>query len=142
MTGVLLLALRLAMAVILYLFLGWAMVILWRDLKRHSELLAARQAPPITLAANIAGGSFEHQFKVQEILIGREPACDVMLEDLTVSGQHARLAYHHSQWWVEDLQSRNGTFLNREPVTSQVVLTNGDELQVGQIIVHLVIGER
>jgi FHA domain len=142
MTGALLFVLRLAMAISLYVFLGWGLLVLWRDLKRHSELLATRLAPPIGLAAQLVEGLKEYQFKGEEILIGREAACDVLLDDLTVSGKHARLAYHSSQWWVEDLQSRNGTYLNREPVISQVVLANGDELQVGQVIVQIAIGDR
>jgi hypothetical protein len=142
MTGALLLALRLAMAISLYAFLVWGLLVLWRDLKRHSELLATRLAPPIGLAAQLVEGLQEYQFKTEEVLIGREPACEVLLDDLTVSGKHARLVYHDSQWWVEDLKSRNGTYLNREPVISQVVLANGDELQVGQVIVQIAIGDR
>jgi pSer/pThr/pTyr-binding forkhead associated (FHA) protein len=142
MAGILLLVLRLAMAVSLYLFLGWALLVLWRDLKRHSEVLAARQAPSLTLAARLQAGAVEYQAEIQEILIGREPACDVYLEDLTVSAQHARLAFHHGQWWVEDLHSRNGTFLNQEKVLSQVVLASGDELQLGEVMVQVAIGDR
>jgi hypothetical protein len=142
MIGALLLVLRLAMAISLLLFLGWALLILWKDLKRHSETLVTRQISPISLAAQMLDGAQEYQFIVKEILIGREQACDLPLEDLTVSGRHAKLAFHHGHWWVEDLHSRNGTLLNREPVLSQVVLASGDELQVGQVIVQVAIGDR
>jgi predicted component of type VI protein secretion system len=130
------------MAISLFMFLGWALLVLWKDLKRHSETLVTRQVAPISLAAKLLEGAQEYQFITREILIGREQACDLSLEDLTVSGHHARLAFHHGNWWVEDLHSRNGTFLNREPVLSQVVLASGDELQVGQVIVQVAIGDR
>lgn len=115
---------------------------MWRDIKRHSELLADRLVPPITLAANLGDSVLEFKFRTQEVFIGRESSCDVHLDDLTVSGRHARLAYQKGQWFVEDLQSRNGTFLNREPVLSQVVLADGDELRVGQVIIQVAIGDR
>jgi FHA domain len=143
MTAVILLILRLGMAFALYVFLGWGFLVLWRDLKRHSDLLASRQVPQITLAAQMVEGDMvEYQFKGQEVLIGREQSCDVPLEDLTVSGQHARLVYHHGQWWIVDLNSRNGTYLNKEPVISQVVLATGDELKFGGVVVQIAIGDR
>jgi len=43
---------------------------------------------------------------------------------------------------VTAMSCRNGTLLNREPVLSQVVLASGDELQVGQVIVQVAIGDR
>jgi len=142
MAGVLLLVLRLSMAAALFLFLGWGLLVLWRDIKRHSELLADRLVPPITLAANLGDSTLEFNFRTREVFIGRESSCDVRLDDLTVSGRHARLVYQKGHWFVEDLQSRNGTFLNREPVLSQVVLADGDELRVGQVIIQIAIGDR
>ena len=73
------------------------------------------------------------QCNQQEAVVGRDPACDLALNDTTVSVRHAHLHYHHAQWWVEDLISTNGTFLNEELVTSAVVLTDGDKLRCGQV---------
>jgi pSer/pThr/pTyr-binding forkhead associated (FHA) protein len=67
-------------------------------------------------------------------MVGRDPACDLILADKTVSGQHARLSYQMTQWWVEDLQSTNGSRLNQQAVSSPVVLTSGDELCFGQLV--------
>jgi pSer/pThr/pTyr-binding forkhead associated (FHA) protein len=79
-------------------------------------------------------------FNQPEVIIGRSASCDVILEDKTVSGRHARLAYHHGQWWLEDLGSTNGTFLNGEPVSAAVVLTHGDQLRCGQMAGVIAIG--
>ena len=133
MIGTLLLILRLAMALALYAFLGWAIYTLWRDIKRQSELLAARRIPEITLVNHIGDETISHEFVVPELVVGRDKSCDLMLDEKTVSAEHARLSYHHGNWWVEDLHSRNGTFLNLELLAAQVVLTSGDELQVGQV---------
>ena len=63
------------------------------------------------------------------------------MDDQTVSSQHARLAYRKQQWWLEDLASTNGTFLNGEAVTTPVVITHGDELRLGHLGVRIEIGQ-
>jgi hypothetical protein len=138
MTGMVLLILRILLAALLYAFLGWALYTLWRDMRRQSELQAERQVRPL----NLTFEGLEHglSFTQLEVIIGRGVNCDVMLEDKTVSGRHARLAYHHGQWWLEDLASTNGTFLNGEPVSAAVVLTHGDQIRCGQVAGGIAIG--
>jgi hypothetical protein len=133
MTAIFLLILRLAMVLALYAFLGWAVYTLWRDIKRQSELLAARRIPKITLVSQFGDESISSDFVVPELVLGRDQTCDLILDEKTVSAEHARLSYHHGNWWVEDLHSRNGTFLNLDLLAAQAVLTSGDELQVGQV---------
>ena len=137
MTGTVLLVLRLLMALLLYAFLGVALYLLWRDVQRHGDLLAARQAPPLTLLQMGEAEPLTHTFHRAEVLIGRDPACDLALNDTTVSVRHAHLRYHHAQWWAEDLGSTNGTFLNDEPVTAPVVLTEGDVLRCGSVVLQV-----
>lgn len=141
MSGPILLVLRLALVIALYTFLGWALLTLWREITRQNELLAYQQAPAITLLRHTPGELNPLRFSSAAVTIGRDPACDLPLTDKTVSANHARLSYHHGQWWVEDLNSRNGTFLNHTPVSEQMVLTSGDELRCGQVIFSLTIGE-
>jgi hypothetical protein len=136
-----LLVLRLALMLSLYGFLAWAFITLWRDLKMQTKLLALRQPPPLWLWVEAQGDSLPLSFNRQVIAIGRDPLCDVILDDGTVSAQHARLTYRQSQWWLEDLHSTNGTFLNQEAVLEPVVITSGDELRCGQVILRLKIGE-
>jgi len=140
MSGPILLVLRLLLAMILYVFLAWALWILWQDLRRHSRSLAAPQIPMLTLVVQGDAGATPFRFTNPEVLIGRDIACECCLDDLTVSAQHARLSYHHSQWWVEDLQSRNGTFLNQEPAARPLVMTSGDELRCGQVTFQVFLG--
>ena len=138
MTGTVLLALRLLMALLLYAFLGVALYLLWRDLQRHDDLLAARRAPPLTLLQMGGGQPAAHRFQRSEVLIGRSPACDLTLDHPTVSVRHARLRYHHAQWWVEDLGSTNGTYLNDEVVAEAVVLTGMDVLRCGSVALQVI----
>lgn len=133
MTAILLLLLRLLLAALLYAFLAWALWLILKDLQRHAGLASAQRTPEIGLALLNDGAALPRRFNTNEILIGREKNCDLILSDVTVSAQHARLAYHHNQWWVEDLVSTNGTTLNENSVGSPVVLTNGDRLRCGKV---------
>jgi hypothetical protein len=64
--------------------------------------------------------------------IGRSPDCDIFLDDVTVSRQHAVLLHSNDSFQIEDLGSLNGTFLNRKRIESAEKLENGDELQIGK----------
>lgn len=141
MSGIILLALRILLAALLYGFLGFAIVILLRDLKQQGELLAARQPPPLTLTNVVEDNVKSQRYIKPVIILGREPGCDFLLDDQTVSSKHARLAYRKQQWWLEDLASTNGTFLNGDAVTTPVVITHGDELRLGHIGVKVEIGQ-
>lgn len=141
MSANLLLALRIAMAALLYGFLGWALLLLMRDLRQEGEKIRARQQAHITLVLEAEPEARRFQFSQTEVLIGRDPLCDLQISESSVSSQHARLSYHHNQWWVDDLRSRNGTLLNGEPVMSAVVLTNNDELHCGGARLQVKIGE-
>jgi len=63
--------------------------------------------------------------------IGRSPDCEVFLDDVTVSRNHAVLVEEDGAYAVEDQGSLNGTFVNRKRI-DHAVLTNGDEVQVGK----------
>jgi len=135
MSGSIVLALRLALALALYAFLGWAVTTLWRDLQKQATSLSARRTPGISL--KVRDGNEEpvlRHFVQAEITIGRDSTCDITTIDDTTSVRHARLTYHHAQWWLEDLGSTNGTRLNGQIVTIPTVLTNDDEIMCGTTI--------
>jgi pSer/pThr/pTyr-binding forkhead associated (FHA) protein len=138
MSGQVLLIVRILLAASLYAFLGMALLILWRDLKRQAENVIAAQSPPITL---LREGQVSLHFTKPEITIGRDPTCDATLEDKTVSNEHARLSFHHNQWWLEDLQSTNGTFLNDERVSAPTVITTSDQIRCGQVVLSVQVGK-
>jgi pSer/pThr/pTyr-binding forkhead associated (FHA) protein len=75
------------------------------------------------------------------VIVGREQGCDFRLDDPAVSLQHARLSFRQQQWWLEDLASTNGTYLNGEAVTAPVVVTHGDELRLGRNELKIGIGQ-
>ena len=132
MSGLVFLALRLILVVCLYAFLAVAFYTIWIDLKRQSEIITSHKIPALTLTRLDDKRSFHHT--KPEVRIGRDQACDCLLEDQTVSTQHALLSYHHNQWWLEDLGATNGTFLNQALVSSPVVITEGDQIRCGQVV--------
>jgi pSer/pThr/pTyr-binding forkhead associated (FHA) protein len=141
MSGIVLLIIRLLMVVALYAFLGWAVYTLWRDMKRQSDLIEARKIPAINVQVEMEDQIGAHSYSVSELVIGRDQSCDLVLDANTVSAEHARLSYHHQNWWLEDLGSRNGTYLNLERVTTAAILVSGDELQIGQVLINISIND-
>ena len=132
MSGPVVFALRLLLAVSLYSFLAWAFMSLWRDIKLQSALLVARNVPPISLTftRDNQGSQIRH-FVHADVTIGRDPACECPVEDDAISARHARLSYHHNQWWLEDLDSTNGTLINQEKLAIPTVVISGDEFRCG-----------
>ena len=140
MSGLVVLLLRLLLAVSLYAFLILGFFTLWRDIKQQGMLLASRRVPPISLRIQSGDSSPQvRHFLLPEITLGRDPACECPLDNETVSARHARLSYHHSQWWLEDLNSSNGTILNQARLTLPTVIISGDVFTCGNasIIISL-----
>jgi pSer/pThr/pTyr-binding forkhead associated (FHA) protein len=67
----------------------------------------------------------------EQTTIGRSPECEIFLDDVTVSRKHAVVVSRDDSFFVEDLGSLNGTFLNRRRIESGE-LSDGDELQIGK----------
>ena len=133
MSGSIVLALRLVMALALYSFLGWAIYLLWRDINKEGRNIAGRRVPNIGVTVLPSNGAeIEKHFSQPEIIMGRDPGCDIPIKgDDTISTRHAQLSYHHGQWWVRDLASTNGTFLNQAQLKMPTVITSGDEILCG-----------
>lgn len=132
MIATVVLLLRLILAIALYAFLGWALWQLLREFKQQGDKLAAQKKPGITLAIKMdQGPESQRQFLQPQIMIGRDTKCDVAIMDEALSAHHARLTHHHGQWWLEDLNSTNGTLLNREKLTTAAVVITGDHFKCG-----------
>lgn len=70
--------------------------------------------------------------------IGRGVGNNLVLNDNFVSSEHALLTLSGDQWWLEDLDSRNGTFLNGVPIETRAVVTTGDVFTFGGTRIKLV----
>lgn len=87
---------------------------------------------PLRVTVHPPGGeSFERTFSAGPVVIGRSSRAAVPVADLMLSREHARLDLEGDEWWVQDLGSHNGTFLNGERVTVRVRIREGDVLSLG-----------
>ena len=64
---------------------------------------------------------------------GRHPDSDIFLDDITVSRRHAEFRRENGKFRIVDAGSLNGTYINRQPVDSAVLLANHDEIQIGKV---------
>ncbi len=85
------------------------------------------------LVIRSGGGRVGESFPLdgQRLSIGRRPDSDVFLDDVTVSRDHALLVRRSGAWFLDDLGSLNGTYVNRRRIESHR-LEDADELQVGK----------
>ena len=135
MIATLVLLLRLLLAVALYAFLGWALWSLLREFKQQGDKLATQKKPDIILSVKMAQDKESvRQFSQSQIMIGRDTKCDLSIMDEALSAHHARLTHHHGQWWLEDLNSTNGTYLNHELLTTPAVVITGDHFKCGNTV--------
>src|SRR3989304_534540 len=67
-------------------------------------------------------------------VLGRHPACDIVLESGAVSRQHARILNVEGNYYIEDLNSRNGTYVNGRLFTGRQLLKENDQILICEIL--------
>ncbi len=142
MSGYIVLGLRILLIVALYAFLLAALATIWRDFRQQSQDILHRRVPAILITPLDIDDTPVLEFNKPEVIIGRDQTCDYPLPDDAVSSRHVRLTFHHNQWWVEDLQSTNGTFLNDDRIYTATVVISGDEVRCGKINLLLTISDK
>ena len=131
--------LRLAVVGVLYLFLV-AIFISTRGELRH--LAQPREATPgrlVLLEAGTTSLPRGHTLALRPVTtVGRAPGSALVLNDSFVSANHAVLTWREGQWWLQDLGSTNGTFLNEAPVVDgEVPVRYGDVIGIGRLRLEL-----
>lgn len=140
MTATLVLILRLALAIALYAFLARVLLTLWQDLKQQGEFISSQKKPGIHIHAVMEDGKdIQHRFVQSDVTIGRDPNCDFPVIDDAISAHHAKISYHHSQWWLEDLNSTNGTFIGKSQVSVPTVLITSDQFKCGGTVFTILV---
>jgi hypothetical protein len=146
-----LLVLRLLAVAVLYAFLIIIVYVIWRDLRTVARAQpqsfqvfgsAGEAGVPAGRLRVVNGGDGPLQtgdvFALQAYAaLGRASDNHVVLPDSYVSSYHARLDRRGGEWWLTDLDSRNGTRLNDVPITKSVPLADGDVIGIGQVELKL-----
>jgi len=89
------------------------------------------------------GHNVDHVYKINEnevAVLGRSAEADVRVQDENASRRHCCIEYVEARWMLTDLDSMNGTLVNREQVTSSR-LNSGDEIRVAGMIFEFTVDE-
>lgn len=113
-----------------------------RPARNLAAAIPSRRAAPMPVGSKlvmieppeIAGNSFELG---DELTMGRSAGCQITLDDTYVSQLHTRVFRREDRYFVEDLGSTNGTYLNRNKVASPTPVNPGDRIQVGSTVLEL-----
>jgi pSer/pThr/pTyr-binding forkhead associated (FHA) protein len=154
MPPIFLLAVKVAFLIVLYLFVARAVRAVVLDVfgprtpRRRPAKAAARTAPPRQppsrpsrrmpkeLVVTDASGTRTIPLK-DSITMGRAATCDLALADTYVSNVHARIFMKDGAWWLEDLGSTNGTYMNRAKVAVPTPVGPGDQIRLGKATLEL-----
>ncbi len=130
---------------LLYAFLALASWLIYRELRPAPAKEAAR-APARPRKSGrkakvvlLGDAPFRRQgsWEVQaEMVVGRAPECAICVEDEFASNQHARIYRAEGGYYVEDLGSTNGTYVNGRRINYPTELRYGDRIRVGRTVLE------
>ena len=106
-----------------------------RNPVRPSQPVAPQATRLVVTEGRLSGTTIP--LSTSAVLIGRAPACTLVLDDDYASGRHARVFYDDKSWFVEDLGSTNGTHVNGERITAPTQLQAGTQLRIGTTVLEL-----
>lgn len=158
MDSVVLLALRIGLLALLWLFILVALNAMRRDTNKsagvyHSTSAGAPNAPgarklsaprrreparEITVVEGPLEGSHMQLTGLEDFTLGRAADCDFVLGDDYSSSRHARLFRRGSEWFIEDLESRNGTYVAGVRIDQPERVGVGSDIKMGRTTVRLV----
>src|SRR5437660_5451257 len=70
----------------------------------------------------------------ERFILGRNPDCAVVIPVTSVSREHAQIVRISGKYFIEDKQSRNGTFVNNQAINARTVLKNNDRIRICDFI--------
>src|SRR2546429_8772060 len=100
----------------------------------RGEALRGRMAAVPRLVSIPGQPAREFRVPGKSATVGSDPTCEIALGDPTVSRRHARIEYRGVNYYLSDLGSSNGTYINSHRVTQRAALARGDELRFGASI--------
>ena len=129
--------LRVIAALALLAFMGVIAWFIYRDIKLITHLQSnefEKYGELQLIGENATDSKTRRSFPLYPVTsIGRAASNSIMLDDDFVSARHALITLRGSQWWIEDLESKNGTNLNSFPLEVAVVVAAGDIISIGTI---------
>jgi pSer/pThr/pTyr-binding forkhead associated (FHA) protein len=131
-------AVRLLFLALLYLFLARVIRVLLRDLRAAAREPVERPGRLVVLESPAGEPAVGRIFGLDVITsLGRDVNNAIVIDDPFASAEHAVLTYRGRNWYLEDLDSTNGSYVNGHPISGVAALGYGDEVQIGQVRVRL-----
>jgi pSer/pThr/pTyr-binding forkhead associated (FHA) protein len=125
---------RLLFLVLLYLFLARVIRALTRDLRAAARETMDRPGRLVVLESPSGEPEAGRSFGLDVITpLGRDVNNAIVVDDPFASAEHAVLTYRGRSWYLEDLDSTNGSFINGQRIDGVAALSYGDEVQIGQV---------
>ena len=129
---------RLLFLALLYLFLVRVVRALIGDLRGAARDGSSVSGRLVVLASPGGEPAAGRSFDLDTITsLGRDVNNAIVIDDPFASAEHAILTFRGRGWYVEDLGSTNGTYVNGRPVTAISPVGYGDELAIGQVRLRL-----
>ena len=139
------LILRVLFIILLYLFLMQVVFVITKDLRKSASTsaIAVDNAPlvlghlvvvdsgPTTI---LPGTRFDLHPRTT---VGRGPTNIIQMTDDSFSSEHTRIWNHNGMWYVQDADSKNGTWVNNQPAVNALPAKIGDIIQIGFITFKL-----
>ena len=105
--------------------------------RRSKNGQATPKPQPTTLVVHPQQGKPRSVRLDAGMVLGRAPECELRLDDTFISSQHARIFGKNGSWFVEDLGSTNGTYVNEQRLAAPAMVQPGDRIRLGQTTVEL-----
>ena len=139
------LLLRIVFIFLLYFFIFQVMRVVTRELREVATRdVTPRRAATLhgALLVTDPGESNARRGDVYDLepvtVIGRHPRATIMIDSTFMSSQHAQLAWQQDRWWVTDMKSTNGTYVNGDRIRVATGIRPGDTLELGGVRFQLV----
>jgi hypothetical protein len=140
------LLLRIVFIFLLYFFVFQVIRVISRELRVAAGEVEARQEPPVyvsgaLLVADPGPSGFRRGdvFELEPVtVIGRHPDATIVIDSTFISSEHAQLTWDQDRWWVTDLHSTNGTYVNGTQIRVPTGLRPGDVIELGGVRFQLV----
>ncbi len=129
------LAFKYIFIIIIYLFIFSIIRLIYLDIKSINTVTLEGGAylKLINRIDSLPYKMREHYSIDEELTLGRHSENDIFIKDPFVSKKHFKIVEDENDFYLEDLESANGTYLNKERVEDVVKLSNGDIIKVGNI---------
>ncbi len=128
MSAEIVLVIRIILVILLYSFLGLTLLTLWR-----TTFSPSKQDEMDAIKINVINNNDNQSrtFVSPEIYLGRDENASFQLMDQSASNLHARIFLKKLHWWVEDLNSTNGTYINDEKISAPTRIFDQDVIKCG-----------